>query len=61
MFHGFPQTGELTNVYGPMRKERFARQELVGDTPYPPEFYAVPFYLKRLGYSYDEAKKVWVS
>jgi hypothetical protein len=70
------QIGEHADVYGPMSKERFAelypkgiignnllfaRQELVGDTPYPPEFYAVPFYLSRLGYSYDEANKEWLS
>jgi hypothetical protein len=68
------QTGKHADAYGPMSKERFeelypngiisnnllfARQELVGDTRYPPEFYAVPFYLKSLGYQYDASRREW--
>jgi hypothetical protein len=31
----------------------------VGNTSYPPEFYAVPFYLKRLGYTFNPRTKAW--
>lgn len=68
------QMGSYPDAYGPMSKERFAElypngiignnllfapRHVVGDASYPPEFYAVPFYLKRLGFSYNEESKEW--
>lgn len=68
------QLGELPDNYGPMSSETFKRiypsgiitnnllasaYKNVGEKHYPPEFYAIPFYLERLGYEFNESLKKW--